>query len=103
MLYILSDYSRKRKELHSKKNQQNVKVRSGHIDSDEGNYYLLDLLLESEKKLLDPVKCLIETQQIYSLDLRDAEMVSGTGGSTGINIAFELIKVHNLVSVFLHM
>ena len=70
MLYIFSDYSRKRK-FHSKNVQQMAKVRSGQIDSDEGNCYLLDLLLESEKKnLLDPIKCLIETQQIYSFDLR---------------------------------
>ena len=59
MLYIYSDYSRKRKKVQQ--NLQKAKVRSGQIDSDEGNCYLLHLLLVREIKLLDPIKCLIET------------------------------------------
>ena len=50
MLYIYSDYSRKRKKVQQ--NLQRAKVRSGQIESDEGNCCLLDLLLESEKTCL---------------------------------------------------
>jgi len=62
MLYIYSDYSRKRKV------QQKAKVRSGQIDSDEGNCYLLDLLLESETKLLDPITGLTTHRKTGRLD-----------------------------------